>query len=530
MDTHQTVPDVDVYLTYLYRANPDFDLGNLDRVGAIFDQTHWQTPRSPLDFNNLAVMALVQAEDATPPQRQALLEQASKLLQQGGDHPLCIAHGKLISTLIWQTQGLWSETFIVLLETLQMLSLSDELPLGLIYLPSNAVAQSKHSGDLIEPLFALNSGQEQALVLLSEVTCRANLCFYNESGLRSLRLQSQLLPHTPRTLLKLGLAHWLNAQVEGLVCLHRAHQRAPGEPAILQALHLLYCTLQESDRAAEWQQQGLTYSARAPEPLAWAWTQLPPEAPFTYLPFEGDMVLATERTLSSIVTSVLLAEGDWFEKEMEFWRFHIQPGMVVMDVGANAGVYTFSAAKRVGRQGRVIAIEPFLGCQRCLQETCRINAFEWVTVYAGAASDRTGTLKLSIGNSSELNAVVSDAAIAESSVQNSAENCIEEVACITLDDLVMQEQLTRVDVIKLDAERHEIPVLQGSERLLREFRPVILYENSSADVADFLRARDYILYYYQPYLQNLVQLQADDDYAGTELNLIAFPNPVPGSQ
>lgn len=521
MDTNQTVPDIDVYLAYLCRANPDFDLGNLDRVGAIFEQTNWQTPSSPLDFNNLAVMALVQAEEATPPERLALLEQASKLLQQGGEHPLCIAHSKLISTLIWEMQGLWSEILIVLLETLQMFSLNSELPLGLIYLPSSAVAQSKHSGDLIEPLFATSSGQEQALYLLSEVICRANLCFYNESGLRSLRLQSQFLPHTPRTLLKLGLAHWLNAQVEGLVCLHRAYQMAPLEPAILQALHLLYCTLQESDRATEWQQQGLTHWVSTS--LDWAWTQVPSDQPFTYLPFEGDMVLATERTLSSIVTSVLLAEGDWFEKEMEFWRLHIQPGMVVIDVGANAGVYTFSAARRVGSQGRVIAIEPFLGCQRCLQETCRINAFEWVTVYAGAASDRTGTLKLSIGNSSELNAVLSDEAIAE----NKTENNVEEVACITLDDLVMQEQLTRVDMIKLDAERHEIPVLQGSERLLREFRPIILYENSSVEVADFLRARGYTLYYYQPYLQNLVQLQANDDHACTELNLIAFPNPTP---
>lgn len=518
MDTNQTSPDIDVYLAYLCRANPDFDLGNLDRVGAIFEQTNWQTPSLPLDFNNLAVMALVQAEDATPPERLVLLGQAFGWLQQGGAHPLCLVHAKLAANLTGQMETLWSPSLLLLLETLQFFTLDKVLSPGLVYLPSPEIDQSRQSGHLIETLLTAQSAQEQALELLSEVISRANLCFYSESGLRSLRIQAQFFPSDPATLLKLGIAHWLNAQAESLVYLHRAHHLVPHHPKVLQALHLMYCTLQATQPAAAWQQQGVTHSVSTG--LDWAWTQIPPEQPFTYLPFEGDMVLATERTLSSIVTSVLLAEGDWFEKEMEFWRVHIQPGMVVIDVGANAGVYTFSAARRVGSQGRVIAIEPFLGCQRCLQETCRINAFEWVTVYAGAASDRTGTLNLSIGSLSELNAVVSDEAIAE----NNTENRIEEVACITLDDLVMQEQLTRVDIIKLDAERHEIPVLQGSERLLREFRPIILYENSGVDVADFLRARGYTLYYYQPYLQNLVQIQTNDDHAHTELNLIALPH------
>jgi FkbM family methyltransferase len=518
MHTNPIMSDFDAYVSYLCRANPDFDLANLGPVEKIFEQTNWQTPNSPIDCNNLAVMALVQAEQCTCLRdRQALMEQATALLKQGESHPLCAAHLKLVATLLWQMEDLGSLTFTKLLETLQKFALGTEFPTGLIYLPSPDIAQSKRSGDLLEPLFAPQSGQEQALLLLSEVICRANLCFYNDLGLRALQIQSQFFPRTPRILLKLGIAHWLNGQPDGLVCFHRAQQLAPGDAAILQTLHLIYCTMRHADQAAEWQQQGLRHSLGSSGASEWAWTQLPPEQTFTYLPFETDILLATERSLSSIVTSVLLAEGDWFEKEMELWRNHIQPGMVVIDVGANAGVYTFSAAKRVGSQGRVIAVEPFAGCVHCLRETCRVNEFTWVTVYPGAASDRTGTLNMRIGRTSELNTVLpADAAVGSD---------VSEVACITLDDLVAQEQLTRVDVIKLDAERHEIPVLQGCERLLQDFRPIILYENSGVEVAEFLSARGYTIYYYQPYLQNLVQLQPADARSQSELNLIALPNP-----
>jgi ribosomal protein L11 methylase PrmA len=65
------------------------------------------------------------------------------------------------------------------------------------------------------------------------------------------------------------------------------------------------------------------------------------------------------QVLRSIVTSVLIAEGDWFEKEMEFWRNWVKPGMTVIDVGANVGVYTFSAAVKVGSEGCVLAVDLF---------------------------------------------------------------------------------------------------------------------------------------------------------------------------
>ena len=260
--------------------------------------------------------------------------------------------------------------------------------------------------------------------------------------------------------------------------------------------------------------------ALRPSQIVWRWTESAIENPITYVAFEKDLLLAVEPSFRSIVTSVLLGAGDWFEREMEFWRDSIQPGMTVIDVGANVGVYTFSAATQVGAEGRVIAIEPFSGCVQCLQETVRVNQLSQVTVCAGAASDRNSTVKLAIQAASELNEVMTD--------ETPSKGKFEEVACFTLDSLIDSEHLSRVDYLKIDAEGHEMQVLIGSDRILREFKPVILYENiagskgSNLPVAEHLAAKGYELFRYQPYVGQLISVNSAEELQGS-LNLIALP-------
>jgi FkbM family methyltransferase len=197
--------------------------------------------------------------------------------------------------------------------------------------------------------------------------------------------------------------------------------------------------------------------------------------------------------------------------------------MTIIDVGANAGVYTFSAARTVGATGRVFAIEPFSKCVRYLSETRRINNLDWVKICPGAASDRNGTAKLSLNPASELNELVAGEPERDRGLSN-----FETVECFTLDSLIARENIQRVDFLKIDAERHEIQVLKGSDRLLKEFSPIILYENivdetgSNLPVAKFLTRIGYKLFTYRSYLQKLLPINPE---AGnfTGLNVIALP-------
>ncbi len=510
---HTALSPAASYLQYLDQNRLSLNASVQPQLLMRFETTAWEAPRSSLDYNNIAVAALLEAhrcEDKT--MRSLYLETALDTLQTApADHPLCAAHLALIHALVGETETALQMAFESLMKTLQTQEMSPQpLMPGLVYLPDRS--------DHFEAMIASENGYAQALMLLAEVIERSQRIFYNSTGQRMLHLAAQVVPHSASVLLKLGISQLIAQQWEGLIALHQAKQLAPTNPLILQSLFLAYRDLGDLEAADFWLKSA---QALHSDQIAWRWTEGAIESPITYVPFENHL-LAVEPSFRSIVTSVLLGAGDWFEQEMEFWRDSIQPGMTVIDVGANVGVYTFSAANQVGDEGRVIAIEPFSGCVRCLHETVRVNQLSQVTVCAGAASDRSSTVKLAIGAASELNEVVTDGApIGE----------FEEVACFPLDSLIDSEQLSRVDYLKIDAEGHEMQVLIGSDRILQEFKPVILYENiagskgSNIPVAEYLTSKGYELFRYQPFVKQVIPVSSVEKLQGN-LNIIALPMPT----
>lgn len=512
----------ELYWQYLTSHCPTLPPESLTPLMVDSEPTAWNDPQTALDCNNVAVMALIEADRAEGDLRAMALELALELLTQGAEmepsHPLCLAHLALVQSLIGESEAAFQTAFPTLIELLHYVYTAEPFPLGLVYLPVPTSKNLLTEQRSIQAVLGAETGGLQAMQLLAMVLCHCQLVFYSVNGKRFLQLAAQIMPNSAIINLKLGLANLMQQQWEGLVHLQQARAMAPNFAAAVQALYLAYRPLQP-DVADYWLQYGRDCAQDQPEALAWCWTKLESDSSLTYLPFEHSLLMAVEPNLQSIVTSVLLAEGDWFEAEMEFWRHQLQPGMIVIDVGANVGVYTFSAAQKVGPRGRVIAIEPFSGCVRCLRETQRLNQLDWVTICAGAASDHHGTSYLSLQAASELNEVVSEVG---------AEGEFESITCFTLDSLIETAEITRVDWLKIDAEGHEMQVLAGSERILTEFAPGIIYENIAGDkgsntsVAEYLQAKGYQLFCYQPYVKNLIPIKSLQQLQGS-LNIIALP-------
>jgi FkbM family methyltransferase len=485
----------------------------------LIEATNWNDPQSALDCSNVAVIALIEADQCKDLSIRTLyLETALELLNDRvSDHPLCVAHLVLIHSLIGDSETAMRMAFPAFINILQGADLVDE-PAGLIYLPIDPLASTRDRASKLEQILQTENAYTQALMVLCDVMRRSQLVFYNALGLRFLTLAAQFFPQSAFTYLQLGISSLSNQQAEGLLYLHRARQIDPTNTLILQSLYLVYRDLKQLEAASFWLYAAQSVSKKGSDSIDWKWSEGTIDDPITYTLFEGKLI-AVEATFRSIVTRVLIAEGDWFEKEMEFWRNSIQAGMTVIDVGANVGLYTFSAAQQVGKAGKVLAVEPFSGCVRCLQETCQLNQLSQVKICAGAASDCSGTVRLALHSASEMNEVIFD--------NVEAKGKVEEVSCFTLDSLIASETLDRVDFLKIDAEGHEVQVLLGSDRILSEFAPVILYENiagskgSNLPVAELLISKGYQLFHYQPFLQNLVPIVSLDAFHG--LNVIALP-------
>jgi FkbM family methyltransferase len=161
-----------------------------------------------------------------------------------------------------------------------------------------------------------------------------------------------------------------------------------------------------------------------------------------------------------------------FERmETGFVERLLRRNMTVVDAGAHHGLYTLLASKRVGWQGRVIAVEPSpRECDR-LEKHLRLNRCSNTELVSCALGENPGETDLYLvdGFQDWCNSLRPPAV--DEPVRTVR------VAVRRLDDVLAELGVSKVDFIKLDVEGAELSVLYGAMKLLqRESRPTILAE------------------------------------------------------
>jgi FkbM family methyltransferase len=155
----------------------------------------------------------------------------------------------------------------------------------------------------------------------------------------------------------------------------------------------------------------------------------------------------------------------------------LAPGGLVVDVGANIGVFSLISALRVGSTGKVIAFEPHpRAFERLVRNVGQNDAGKVIVPINAAVSATAGTLSFD-----------PDAVTVHNSVDRAGTT---QVRALTLDDDGQVSQLHHIDVLKVDVEGHEMSVLQGAERtLLRTSAVVVEYQTNATREGVFDRLR-----------------------------------------
>ncbi len=151
----------------------------------------------------------------------------------------------------------------------------------------------------------------------------------------------------------------------------------------------------------------------------------------------------------------------------------LEPGMTFVDLGANMGLYTLFAARKVAPKGMVLAIEPSSRDFQRLKRNVEANALPNVRLLQMAVFDRPSEADLLIAAEARsghntLGAFSYDTPLAKK----------ERVRLERLDDIIQQEGFEGLDVIKLDIEGAEYSALQGATQTLERFGPIVLMELS----------------------------------------------------
>ena len=187
------------------------------------------------------------------------------------------------------------------------------------------------------------------------------------------------------------------------------------------------------------------------------------------LPLPNGVTVCLPDQLNLMTPYVLLEQQDWFEDEIHFVRRLIAPGMAVLDIGANYGVYTLAIAKAAGAAGQVWAFEPASATADFLAQSLVENKFEQVALVRAALSDHEGTAHLSNNANAELN-----------TLNGPAGGAGEAVRLTTLDAMLDEFSERDISFVKLDAEGEEPKVIAGGQQFFTRQSPLIMFEIKDA--------------------------------------------------
>lgn len=222
-------------------------------------------------------------------------------------------------------------------------------------------------------------------------------------------------------------------------------------------------------------------------------------------------------SLDYLSTYVLLEQEDWFEKELPFVRRLLQPGMRVLDIGANYGVYSVAMGRAVGPGGRVWAFEPSQSTFRFLRHTLADNGLNQVEPEDCALSDQAGHGRLTQCTNAELNSLLHG---------STTESGSEEVRIDTLDAAAARRGMERIDFVKLDAEGEESRIMAGGRQFLQTEDPLIMFElkhgeTVNTDLLGRVRESGYRIFRLIGPSELLVPVENQSSFDGFELNLFA---------
>lgn len=189
--------------------------------------------------------------------------------------------------------------------------------------------------------------------------------------------------------------------------------------------------------------------------------------------------------------------GEFSEGEIELFRQIVRPGGVVVEAGANFGAHTVPLARMAGPAGKVVAFEPQRLVFQALCGNLALNSLANVEARCeavGAEAGWTCVPPLDYDRENNFGGLSLDQA---GSMPRG-----EQVRLTTIDSL----ELPRCDLLKVDVEGMELPVLQGARQTLERCKPALYVENDRRDrsprLIQFLLDADYELYWHLPPMFN----------------------------
>lgn len=176
----------------------------------------------------------------------------------------------------------------------------------------------------------------------------------------------------------------------------------------------------------------------------------------------------------------------FFENSYEKYN-KIKPGDIVIDIGANIGLFTIKASQSTGKSGFIVAIEP--EPRNIKVFNLNLKYYPDVILIPKAVGNFRGEIDLMIGTHSGSHTV---------NIDNDGDfftKAIITVPIDTLDNIIKELNVKEIDFVKIDVEGGELEVLKGAVNVLNriKFLAIAAYHNKADNIliTEFLKTRNF---------------------------------------
>ena len=172
-----------------------------------------------------------------------------------------------------------------------------------------------------------------------------------------------------------------------------------------------------------------------------------------------------ELDLREVIDSSLYFTSTYEVKIDQLFDKYVKPAFTVVDIGANVGLHTLHSALLTGAEGLVLAIEPSIWAIRKLSRNLELNP---------RLSDQVSVLQCALGDKEERRTNLHFQSSYLLTGKNEATPEIIDV--LTLDSIMENKNLQKVDLVKIDVDGHELHILRGAKNMLSTSKPVLIVE------------------------------------------------------
>lgn len=182
------------------------------------------------------------------------------------------------------------------------------------------------------------------------------------------------------------------------------------------------------------------------------------------------MILGQEKYVGLVKRKLFkrIRTAEHREPEEQMIKHFVSKGAMCIDIGAFYGEFTYLFSRQCGSKGRVLAIEPVLYNFQILNDLIAHFNLNNVTTIQTAIGSTSGIAVMDYPTALG----VGQTAIARLITNGEGER----VPVSTLDDLFEELHWNGLDFLKCDVEGAEMLVINGAERTIKAYWPVMLIE------------------------------------------------------